>query len=305
MQTTVNAARLNILQPNWKDILEEGIPGLKESSSQVKKEQQASFSIYGVFHHALLGLTGLDWYDRRSVFHQEIPLLVSLNKAPPTVSAMSLPAFPKFKPKDLLSGGKPLVGIYHTHSSESFIPISGESHRRGGQPGDIIQIGQVFVDTLNHRGISAVQSKNIHYYPSFMKAYGPSEITAKKLLEDYPSIEMLFDIHRDADQRENSIVVINGVPVAKILFVVAQGQQELQQPHWQENYAFAKLIDAKLNQYYPGMSKGIQVVEWRYNQHLHPRALLLEVGCQDSTKEELQHSIEMLSDVLAEIIEEK
>jgi stage II sporulation protein P len=82
------------------------------------------------------------------------------------------------------------------------------------------------------------------------------------------------------------------------------GQQDLVQPHWQQNHAFAKLIDAKLNQHYPGLSRGIQMQNWRYNQHLHPRALLLEVGCQETTMEEAVHSMEMLGDVLGEIIAE-
>ena len=55
--------------------------------------------------------------------------------------------------------------------------------------------------------------------------------------------------------------------------------------------SFAKLIDAKMNQRYPGVSRGIRMDDWRYNQHLHPRALLIEVGCQDNTKEEAQRGI--------------
>ena len=124
------------------------------------------------------------------------------------------------------------------------------------------------------------------------------------MLADNPSIQMIFDIHRDADKRENVTATINGMQVAKITIVVATGQQDLPQPHWQQNHAFAKLIDAKLNAKYPGLCRGIQLVEWRYNQHLHPRALLIEVGSQESSKEEAIRSMEMLGDVLAEILAE-
>ncbi|MPN40441.1 hypothetical protein SDC9_187978 [bioreactor metagenome] len=137
-----------------------------------------------------------------------------------------------------------------------------------------------------------------------MKAYGASEITAQKMVAENPSLQMIFDIHRDADKRENSTAMVNGVPAAKITIVVATGQPDLPQPHWQQNHAFAKLIDAKLNQYYPGLSKGILLVEWRYNQHLHPRALLIEVGCQENSREEAERSIEFLADVVAQIIAE-
>ncbi|HWQ61992.1 MAG TPA: stage II sporulation protein P, partial [Negativicutes bacterium] len=139
---------------------------------------------------------------------------------------------------------------------------------------------------------------------SFMKAYGPAEVTARKMLTDNPSIQMVFDIHRDADKRDNATVIVNGVAMARITLVVGMGQQDLAQPGWQQNHAFAKLLDARLNQHFPGLSRGIQLVEWRYNQHLHPRSLLVEVGCQENSREEATRSIELLGDVVAEILSE-
>jgi len=55
---------------------------------------------------------------------------------------------------------------------------------------------------------------------------------------------------------------------------------------------------------FPGISRGIELQEWRYNQHLHPRALLFEMGCQDSRKEEVARTAEILGDVIAEIFAE-
>jgi stage II sporulation protein P len=52
------------------------------------------------------------------------------------------------------------------------------------------------------------------------------------------------------------------------------------------------------------LSRGIQLVEWRYNQHLHPRALLIEVGCQENGKEEVIRTMDILGDILAEILAE-
>lgn len=157
---------------------------------------------------------------------------------------------------------------------------------------------------LNTFGVQAVHSKQVHDYPSFMKAYGPSEITAKKMLADNPSLQILLDIHRDAEKRENSIVEYNGTALSRVAIVVAVGQDDLIQPHWQENLAFAKLIDEKMNTYFPGLSRGIQTVEWRYNQHLHPRALLFEVGSQETSQEEAERSVEILGSILVEILAE-
>jgi stage II sporulation protein P len=257
------------------------------------------------YRETILFISSVDITDLRSVVSTEIPLLAGLKIGPPIVSAMSLPNFPKFNPQNLIAGdSKPLVGIYHTHTSESFIPSSGVSHTRGGQKGEIVEIGAAMKKHLETNGIQAIHSENVHDYPSFMKAYGASEITAKKMLEENPSIQMLFDIHRDAEKRDNATVMVNGLPTAKILIVVATGQPDLVQPNWQQNHAFAKLIDAKLNAHFPGLSRGIQLVDWRFNQQLHPRALLFEIGCQENSKEEAQKSAELLSDVIAEIIAE-
>ncbi|MDR3588565.1 MAG: stage II sporulation protein P [Negativicutes bacterium] len=291
--------------PRWRDVLSAGIPGFvtaTETPAAVKVRPEVTAQ--SVMRSAVLFFTGVDVKDMRSFFRVEIPFVALFENGSPTVNAMSLPNFPKFEWKTITPSGKPLVGIYHTHTAESFIPSSGVAHKPGGQRGDIVDVGEALVKRLAQHGITAVQSKNIHDYPSFMKAYGPSEVTARKMLEENPSIQMLLDIHRDADKRENATAVINGVPMAKITMVVGMGQPDLVQPHWQQNHAFAKLVDAKLNQYYPGLSRGIQLVEWRYNQHLHPRALLLEVGCQENSKEEVIASIELLGDILAEILAE-
>jgi stage II sporulation protein P len=81
----------------------------------------------------------------RSFFRVEIPFVALFEINSPTVNAMSLPNFPKFDWKTITPSGKPLVGIYHTHTAESFIPSSGVSHKPGGQRGDIVDVGEALV----------------------------------------------------------------------------------------------------------------------------------------------------------------
>jgi stage II sporulation protein P len=288
----------------WREILSSGIPGFGPGEGAPPVRVLPVITVQSLLRGAILFATGVDIGDMRTLLQAEIPFMGLFRPGMPAVSAISLPNFPKFDFKGTTPVGKPLVGIYHTHSAESFIPTTGVSHRPGGQRGEIVEVGEALVKRLATHGIAAVHSKNIHDYPSFMKAYGPAEITAKKMLADNPSIQMVFDIHRDADKRENATVIVNGVAMARIALVVGMGQQDLVQPHWQQNHAFAKLLDARLNQHFPGLSRGIQLVEWRYNQHLHPRALLLEVGCQHSTREEAVRSAELVGDVIAEILSE-
>ncbi len=288
----------------WRDILSSGIPGFGAGEDTSPVKVKPVVTVHSLVRAAILFATGVDIKDMRSLLRAEIPFMGLFKPGAPAVSAISLPNFPRFEFKGVTPAGKPLVGIYHTHTAESFIPSSGASHKPGGQRGEIVEVGEALSKRLERHGVATVHSRNIHDFPSFMKAYGPSENTAKKMLADNPSIQMVFDIHRDADKRDNVTVIVNGVAMARIAFVVGMGQQDLEQPHWQQNHAFAKLLDARLNQHFPGLSRGIQLVEWRYNQHLHPRALLVEVGSQESSKEEAIRSIELVGDVVAEILSE-
>ncbi|MBC8015359.1 MAG: stage II sporulation protein P [Sporomusaceae bacterium] len=295
-----------ILQwPTWRDVLFSGIPSLTSRAEPklIVKEQKSSNG-QQVLRETILFFTNVDIRDIRSLFRAEIPVLAAVKPATQTVTAVSLPNFPKFGTTKDIPKGKPLVGLYYTHTAESFVPSAGVTHRPGGQRGDIVDVGEAFVKRLANYDIAVLQNTTINDSPSFMKAYGVSEITVKKMLSENPSIQMIFDIHRDAEKRENTTIIIDGVQVARIMFVVTTGQQGLAQPHWQSNHAFAKLIDAKLNQRYPGFSRGIRMDDWRYNQHLHPRALLVEIGCQENTKEEAERGMELFGDIVSEIIAE-
>lgn len=200
--------------------------------------------------------------------------------------------------------GEVRVGIYHTHTAESFVPSFGKSHAAGGQRGEIVEVGEFLVRCLADKGVRAVQSKKVHDYPNFMQAYSASEKTATEMVGEYKSLDILFDVHRDASKRDVASTTIDGKTVAKVLIVVAQGQDGLPQPHWQENYRLAKAIEQKMDELYPGLSAGIQLTEWRYNQHLHPHALLLEVGSHETSKGEAMRSMKLLADVLARLFSE-
>jgi len=291
--------------PKWRDVLFLGVPRLISATEPklAVKEKKVS-NAEQILREVILFFTDVDIKDARSLLQAQIPILIAMTPGTQTVSIMNIPNFPKFEVANNLPMGKPLVGIYHTHTAESFVPSAGVTHRPGGQRGDIVDVGEALSKRLNTYGIGTIQSTKIHDYPSFMKAYNASESTVKNMLSENPSIQMIFDIHRDAEKRENYIATVNGVQVARMMIIVATGQQGLPQPNWQSNHAFAKLIDAKMNQRYPGVSRGIRLDDWRYNQQLHPRALLIEVGCQENTKEEAERGIELFGDIVSEIITE-
>ncbi|MDU4959825.1 MAG: stage II sporulation protein P [Sporomusaceae bacterium] len=289
---------------HWRDVLVDGIPLTQAVHSRQTAKPAAAFSWQQWLRTIVKGLTFVDAGDMRSVLRNQIPLLAAVQAPAGRKTAEIKRPTLQFKPKALPPVNKPLVGIYHTHTSESFVPTTGVTHRRGGQVGEIVTVGGALAEQLAAYQVQSVHSKQVHDFPSFMKAYGPSELTAQKMLADHPSIQILLDIHRDAEKRENTVVEINGVAAARIAIIVAVGQEDLVQPHWQKNLAFAKQIDEKMEAYFPGLSRGIQTVEWRYNQHLHERALLLEIGSQETSLEEAERSMEFLGGILVELLAE-
>jgi stage II sporulation protein P len=54
---------------------------------------------------------------------------------------------------------------------------------------------------------------------------------------------------------------------------------------------------------YPGLSRGVRQYPFIYNQDLHPRSLLVEVGGHENSLDEVKRAIPYLAEVLAEVFE--
>lgn len=196
---------------------------------------------------------------------------------------------------------KPIeVAIYHTHNAETYIPLQGKS-KDEGKNGGIALAGEEIVKTLSQHGIRAVQDLTIHDYPDHPTSYIKSKVTAKRLLNEYPDLKILIDLHRDAGIAKKQTVLIDGKESAKLLFVMGNGQR-IPNPHWRENYAFARQIANRLDEKYPGLVKAVRLKDGCYNQNLSPKVVLIEVGSDKNTLEEALAAARSLGEVLAELI---
>jgi stage II sporulation protein P len=212
-------------------------------------------------------------------------------------------------------GASPLVGIYHTHSSEAYHGPKGHIKKgRTYSPDDyvwgkttgVIAVGDELARILTEDyRIPVVHSRNIHDYPVFREAYTNSATTAREILRRHPSVRLLLDLHRDglAEVDQDFITtVMGGERLARIALIVGRGQPGLPNPHWEQNLALAQRLHAKLEEMYPGLSRGIVVRNWSYNQELTDRALLLEMGDHYNTKEEAIKSAALLADCVAALL---
>ncbi|WP_366924110.1 stage II sporulation protein P [Metallumcola ferriviriculae] len=202
-----------------------------------------------------------------------------------------------------ISRGEVLVGVYNSHNAETYEMTDGVD-RLPGKNGGVSEAAQTLAETLEEEyNIKAVYDDTIHDYPRWGASYGNSETTAKKLLQQYPDIRVLIDVHRDAGIPSRETVTIEGKRAAPILLIVGTDTR-WDHPNWRKNLAFAKKIEAMMKELYPGLSAGVRPQSGRYNQHLHPHAILAELGSSSNSLGDAEESARLLAGVIARVLPE-
>lgn len=196
-----------------------------------------------------------------------------------------------------------LVGIYHTHNAESYAGDGGEERDEDGK-GEILDVGEALKENLEAKGIRTVQALDAHELDDFNKAYSKSVVTASTLVENYPSMKLLLDIHRDGlpPGVNKSTVMVEGKEVGRVMIVIGQ-----KNPHWEKNEVIAEELIAFAESRYPGLfiPQITYASDARYNQHLLDGAILLEIGSQLNTFEEAKGTADIVGSLLADWLKEK
>lgn len=185
--------------------------------------------------------------------------------------------------------GSGVVGIYHTHNAESYVPSSGTESKDDGE-GDVLRVGKALADALEAQGLTVYWSDNSHI-PHDGQAYMRSRRTATELLQKDPAT--LIDVHRDATPPEVYEAEIDGEPITKVRLVVGRQNQNRE-----ANLEYAKRIKAVGDKMYPGMIEGIFDARGNYNQDLGPKTILLEFGAHTNQLEHAERAAEFFAKVL-------
>lgn len=233
-----------------------------------------------------------DWRSRRTIAPPSEPKKIAAIPALILPETSTRPVF----------DDKPQVLVFHTHTSESYLPVSGVEHVLN-EKGDIVKVGRHLAETLKSYKIPTLYNDTIHDHYPFRDSYKRSQVTVSQLLEENPSIQMVLDIHRDATPGLPRHVTVNGRQAAGLIFVVGSDAMGLPHPEWQKNYRFALDLADAMDRRYPGMVLRVIRANARYNQHLHERALIVEIGNQRSTLEETLFTAECLSEVLKDYLQ--
>ena len=204
---------------------------------------------------------------------------------------------------------QPQILIYHTHSQETFA----DSIPGNAQTG-IMGVGEVLAEILRKQyGYNVMHHMGQYDVEKRDYAYSNSLPALEAILKENPSIEVVIDLHRDGVNGSKRLVTeINGKPTAQIMFFNGLSRTKesgeltsLPNPYQAENLAFSFQMEYEAKQYYPGFSRCIYLKGYRYNLHLRPRSVLLEVGAQTNTVEEVKNAMGPFSDILHKVLSGK
>ena len=227
---------------------------------------------------------------------------VSNSTAPTDVAVI-----PNANLKQTLNEASPRVFIYHTHATESYLASNTDTTKstfNTDETKNVVGVGDVIeTELVKTYGISVIHDKTLHNLLDYDASYKKSAVTLDKYLKEFGDFDLIIDLHRDGANVNNKNAIttkIGGQDVAKIMFVVTKGNPR---------YAKQKvLVDSMIgisNKLFPGFlhDKQITVVNHGidfYNQNRSDNAVLVEVGNNNNTVDQVKNTGKYLSRIFAE-----
>ncbi|MBQ8769316.1 MAG: stage II sporulation protein P [Oscillospiraceae bacterium] len=244
---------------------------------------------------------------------------------PATTAPTAPPATPTFSPDELvdvqyfcdyrpdlealltkktdlsLRSDDPTVLIVHSHATESYAGTDG--YRSLDEQENMIAIGSEIARVLEDRGIPVLHDKTCHDHPDYDSYYANARSTIRGYLEEYPSIQMVLDIHRDAsDDTAGQLITsatVGGQKSAQLMMVVGTDAGGNHHPDWQDNLSLALKLSAVLEQENPGICRPVSLRSERFNMDLTAGSLLVEVGAAGNTLQEARIAANALAQAIA------
>ena len=208
----------------------------------------------------------------------------------------------------------PLVLIVHTHGTESFAPegvySADQNSQRSGDPAkNIVAVGGVMAELLNEAGIPTLHCEIMHDLESYRNSYNLCADTIRKYLAEYPTIEYVFDVHRDAIARQNGDLVkpvcnIDGRLSAQVMLLVGTNEKGADHPDWEDNLTVAAKLQSKLTRKYENFARPINIRGASFNEQFTKGSLLIEIGSSGNTLTEAKNAARILTYSIIEMIEE-
>ena len=230
---------------------------------------------------------------------------------PTTYADASLINANRFLEKDVHvdKAAGPQILIYHTHSQEAFA-----DSKKGDSSETVVGVGKELARILREEyGYAVLHHDGVYDLPSRNGAYSKALPEIQKLLQENPGIQVVIDLHRD-EMPENvrQVTEIDGRKTAKCMFFNGLSRTSktgkldyLKNDYLEDNLAFSFQMEKAAQEFYPGFTRKIYLKGYRYNMHLCPKTLLIELGAQNNTVEEAMNACIPLARLLDYVLSGK
>ena len=211
------------------------------------------------------------------------------------------------------SGDAPRVLIISTHATEAYAMEPGWEYEESSEARtldtdyNVVRVAEELAGILRQAGISVIHDTTLNDYPSYNGAYSQAASRIQSVLEQYPTIQMVIDVHRDAiaDDDGNEVgtaATVNGQDTARIMLVMGTDEGGLSHPDWEGNLSWALKIQKIMEEQSPGLARPLNLRTERFNENMTPGSFLLEVGSAGDTLQQALTAIHLFGDALVEAI---
>ena len=215
-------------------------------------------------------------------------------------------------PIKIEDASQPTVLIYHTHTTESYMP-NGDRYdtrypdRAVDSERNMVAVGDAICEALAERGVSVVHDCTIHDNPEFVGAYNRSAETIMQNLEEYPSIKIVLDIHRDGIANPDGSLVapiaeVNGKNAAQFMIISGCDGERFSIPNYIDNFKLACLLQNTAEELFPNLARPVLFDYRDYNQSLFTGTLLIEVGSHGNSLDETVYTGQLIGEIIAEAV---
>jgi stage II sporulation protein P len=198
-----------------------------------------------------------------------------------------------------------LIYIYNTHQKEEYSNVGFEEFNITPtvQTGSYILKEYLKSYNINsyveEQSIKDILNLNNWKYGS---SYRASRLLLTEAKNKYPTLNYFIDIHRDSGLKNVTTTNFNNKNYARLLFIVG-----LENKNYQDNEIFANKLNDKIKLINPDLTRGILEkqglgVNGIYNQDFSPNTILIEVGGEYNSLEEVNNTMEILAKVIKKVI---
>lgn len=207
----------------------------------------------------------------------------------------------------------PVVLILHTHGTESyadgdaFCYDTNDNCRTEDTQKNVVAVGAVISEYLNSHGITTIHCTEMFDLTSYSDAYSYSEAAIREYTAIYPSIQYIFDVHRDSLVTADStklrpVTIADGRLTAQYMCVVGTDEKAGTHTYWRDNLTFACHLQKALNSRTSTLTRRMSIRSASYNQKYAKGSLLLEIGSCGNTLEEAKSCALIVAEEIARII---